>query len=292
MYDLDYKDYCSLKQIGEGKEAKVYVDPNNSNNLLKLYKKKLAIYDPIDINEEIDDFDTKVFDKLVSIVKNYNDLNILPKYVDSEGVKIYTKSAIKLAINRQELIKLTTLPRDVIYLNNRFVGCVIKRHKLSFQIHKIWNLLPKSAKINIMFKLKTIIDELVYNYIYPIDLNNKPTDKLYSHSNILVSYNLTPHLIDLDGNSTLYYEYKNSMYEEMTYNSLARLFLELITDLEDDYTFDEEINEYNRINNSLSNNSLNNKLLNKIYSNNITSENLDEFLSNLSHSWQRKVKKY
>ncbi len=236
------------RKIGEGKEAHVY---NAGEGLLfKIYKHAgvVTLNTPV-VNGIIDQDGVRIAKKGIHIKPAEVEI-MTTRYIDMEGVRLYSAAAIEKASLRQENIKHTSLPLAPLYLDGgnyyRFLGCVLKYFKCYFELHKIWESLPAEYKIKLLEKVRIYVRELCDNYIYHMDLSNKSTGefaKLLSHSNILVSLTLNPQIIDVDGKSTIYLEKKSPEHESNTYGELSLLFLELLFDLD----FDKDNIDFNEI---------------------------------------------
>lgn len=191
----------SKRLIGEGKDAKVYAYSNEF--LLKIYKECTSII-------SFEKFDT------------------------ANGVlKAYSPSIIREAIVRQKFIKNTSLPLAIVYVDGIFKGSLIRRHRCSFELHKVWGLLSHKKRCLVLRRLLNNVKELNDNFIYHFDLTNRPDgvgSDDYSHSNILISRGFDVNIIDLDGRSTIYTDKRDLSYESIVYSSLLSLIIELITD--------------------------------------------------------------
>lgn len=213
------------KKIGEGSEAVVY--RASKKIVYKIYHTTNNILVP-------DDAETKIVTSLKDI--KTNDIKLPPlDYYDINGVRISREDAVNRAIEKQKYIKMSSLPLGNVMINNRFRGCVYKAYNHCIPIHSI-KTFPKTVRLKIIKELLLKVDELLKQTIYPIDLANKPTVN-QTHSNVLVSLNLHPHLIDLDGQSTVYREQEDEFYYQLTMRNLKILILELLEDF--DYNDDE-----------------------------------------------------
>lgn len=240
------------KKIGSGSEAHVYKASNEI--LYKIYHNDLSRkitsghFDESLIKKyPSDDSDVKVVGNLKD-VRAGKHIDRFASYYDEEGVKLYDKNAIIKAIQRQPNIEYTSLPKTPIYRleDYKLLGCALKYHKNHTDLHNL-SFLPRSTKIKIMKKILRNLQELLKENIYHIDLANKKVSS-DSHSNILVSFNLEPQIIDVDGRSAIYTENpSNELTEEAkkqletrnqnllatTYASLSALIL--------DFLYDEDI---------------------------------------------------
>ncbi len=214
------------RKIGEGFDAVVYSAVNG--NAFKIYKNDIVQID--------DDIKTKKYNK--------GDYHYFPvrsyrsKYIDKDDIVIYYKDAADKIIDRQKVISKTKLPVASLYVDNKFVGFVLKKVN-GLQLHYAWFLLGRKVKIKILKELLSKVKELTDNYVYPTDMANSPL--VGKHSNVLINYKLKPEIIDLEGTSTSYREKEDENLLEDTLFSLNLLYLELL--LGPDYFEDlDEIN--------------------------------------------------
>lgn len=188
-------------------------------------------------------YDERVFDVLTAYIYNEE---------SDERLKLPSKNAIKLAIEKQKRITKTRLPKNLVYVEKIFAGCLIDYQK-GIQIHKLKGL-PFSLKRQITLEILKIVRELIENNIYHVDLDNSPyssksvfihsngTKELVGHSHILVDYRLHPHLIDLEGKSTIYTQRKDELYEHECLFRLMNLIFDFLFDIDIDglYNIDFE----------------------------------------------------
>lgn len=224
-----------LKTIGYGTDGMVYKYKNNL--LVKIYHSnpKSTFTSRIDLKN---DEDVKIYSKGQKIKSNYYE-NCLNYFLyNNEEIKILPKEALFKAIERQKNIDLTSLPLGVVYLNNKFAGCILKRH-YGIQLHKLM-FLPLEKRKSLFLKILKANRELLENNIYHRDLANSPYVKKdiilpnktivkSGHSHILVNpLNKDINIIDLDGKSTVYTEKHNEKYllqNALNLNILALEFL-------------------------------------------------------------------
>ena len=214
------------KKIGEGFDAVVYSAING--NAFKIYKE-----DDIQID---DDIQTKKYNQ--GDYKSFPNKRYRFRYIDKDDIVIYYKDAADKIIDRQKVINKTKLPVASLYVDNRFVGYVIKKIN-GVQLHYAWIILGRKTKIKILKELLSKVKELTDNYVYPTDMANSPF--VGKHSNVLVNFKLKPEIIDLEGTSTSYREKEDSKLLEDTLFSLNLLYLELL--LGPDYF--EDLDEVN-----------------------------------------------
>lgn len=227
------------KKIGYGTDGSVY--KYNKKELIKIYHTNLyRILSCIDVKTDEDiriyNKEKRVFPVQSSVTAYfYNQEN-------DEHLRLPAKDAVRYAISRQKNITMTQLPKNMVYVDKIFAGILIDRVN-GIQIHKLTGL-PLNIKKKIMFKIIERVRELISNNIYHIDLNNSPFSKktLYvgpsgelesvGHSHILVDHTLEPHLIDLDGKSTIYTEKKSIKSEQMCLKGLCQLLIEFLLEID------------------------------------------------------------
>ena len=248
-------------EIGKGTNGSVYRVPyylfnTPKGTLLKIYHTNITF---------IDNDDIKIY-HIGDIKKSLYIEKLL--YFDNDNVHISFNDAIYKVINRQSKIKLTDLPKKVIYINNYFSGYVLKE-QYGIQIHYLTGL-PLVLKYKIMKNIILKIEELINNYIYPIDIDNSPFGKcayqdIYGnlkhvgHSNILINpFNFNPSIIDLDGNSTVYTDNYNEYYYKQTILKLNILLLEFLFGINLDGFYNDDNDLSNCIIESLNKYSINN----------------------------------
>ena len=245
-------------EIGRGTNGSVYRVPyklfnTQKGTLFKIYHTNIQF---------IDNDDIKIYH--IGDTKKNSYVEKL-SYFDNNNVHISFNDAIYKVIDRQSKIKLTDLPKNVIYIDNYFSGYILKE-QYGIQIHYLTGL-PLLLKYKIMKKLILKIEELINNYIYTIDIDSSPFGKcIYQdlngnlkyvgHSNILINpLNFNPSIIDLDGKSTIYTDTYNEYYYKQTILKLNILLLEFLfgINLDDFYNSDadlsnniiESLNKYN-----------------------------------------------
>ena len=229
-----------LKEIGSGTEGRVFKYDNN--NLVKLYRSQL---------KNIFRTDSK-FDKYIKIYnKDKLKLDRSFEYVSyfinngDEDIRIKNKDGLKRAIARQEYITRSNLPVDIVYVDNIFAGCLLRKMN-GIQLHKLIGM-PVKYKKKIIKSLLLDIDELMKNYIYHTDIANSPYSvSLFmdegdnvrlkkGHSHVLVNpLTLKTNIIDLDGKSTTYMERYNYNLEQKCLMNLVRLIIEFLFKLDTD----------------------------------------------------------
>ena len=219
---LSKEEFLSVqkRKIGYGKDGVTF--RYNRQEIIKIYHQNLENImlsltatekDSVKIYEK-GNYDERVFDVLTAYIYNEE---------SDERLKLPSKNAIKLAIEKQKRITKTRLPKNLVYVEKIFAGCLIDYQK-GIQIHKLKGL-PFSLRRQITLEILKIVRELIENNIYHVDLDNSPyssksvfihsngTKELVGHSHILVDYRLHPHLIDLEGKSTIYTQRKDELYE-------------------------------------------------------------------------------
>lgn len=222
---LKSDDISSLnyKLIGFGNDANVY--DTKDGFLFKIYHSEI-LPNYMDNRNAFYDSDGVRIDKpkiSIDYRKNYLD------YVDKFDTRLFSTGAINSAIKKQEFVDLTYLPLAPIIIDNHFGGCVLKYHKNYTDIHN-FRYFPLSVKTRMLEEVLVRTKELLDNYIYHLDLNNKK-DGLVGHSNILASLRKSVQIIDIDGRSAIYRESKSVVHEVISLNSCASLIYELLFDL-------------------------------------------------------------
>lgn len=254
FFSIDDFDKLKRYELGHGTDGGVY--RYSDTELIKIYHKRIKRIEELGIS---DDSDMKFYDK-ETIVHRFDREPITYFRWSDEDIKLRSKDAIYEAIARQECIKRTHLPKNVVYINSHFAGCVLQYIR-GIQIHKL-HFLPLSKKKQIMREILLSVKELMDNYIYHIDLSNSPySKKLFTnnqgvqesvgHSHVLVDpFTLKPNIIDLDGKSTVYTERYNPEYEAQSMYNVSILLIEFLLGLDsDDYDFD--LDEYEVLANEL-----------------------------------------
>lgn len=240
---LEKTDLIKLKSkmIGKGTDGSVY-DVGNGF-LYKIYHDESCFSDISVEHPFLDGFedeDIKIAQKgayaFMEEVRPYF------SYVDAEGVRIRGDKVIYLALEKQKDVKLTQLPLAPIYVDSRFKGCVLRKHNLHLQIHSLMGL-PKWFKSKVLVSVCDSVEELLYNYIYHLDLANYPDElRKVSHSNVLVSLGGKTQLIDVDGKSAIYCEVENLVLYEKCLRSLNDLVLKFYFNIDvPDEVFDADI---------------------------------------------------
>lgn len=244
-----------LKNSSYGTDGKVF--KINSNYLIKLYHSKIEKLlskeeDRIPLIE--DDSDVKIYQPNTMEFKNKPIDEMIYYYVDEEEtdtpLRIRSAEAIMMASERQSRVLKTHLPKNAVYINGHFVGCILlAEHGL--QIHNLTGL-PMSYKKKIMKKVLENISELFDNCIYHIEMFNKPHSKNallvhkdgfmeeVGHSHVLVNpITLTPKIIDLDGKSTRYTTKPNKDLEKLSMEGICMLMIEFLLAV--------DLDEYNEV---------------------------------------------
>lgn len=236
---LTTEDLQKLKKIGHGTEGSVY--EYKKDLLIKIYHKSIQSA----LTNAENDEDVKIYKKGNVIKTNYYDNDLNYYTYNNESIKLLPKEAIFKAMERQRNIELTTLPVGVVYLDGKFSGCILVRHR-GIQLHKLMGL-PLNARKKLFLKVLKANAELLKHNIYHRDLSNSPYATKYvelpddsiiscGHSHVL--YNpLTDkmNLIDLEGKSTVYTERLEDKYLMQNASDLNALALEFLfkTDYEE-----------------------------------------------------------
>lgn len=232
------------KIVGSGSEATLYkVGPN----VYKFYNDKDPII-KID-NKVLDEDGVNIlcYKKLRENTK-INDNRIL-NYKDSDGVILAKEEAIIKAIETGSKVKLSYLPNNIIYEDNKAIGCVYPYYKNTLGVYSA-AYLPERIKLMVCKDLISKVSELLDNNVYPLDLDKRSVSNPISkaESDVLLEYgfNIGTHIVDLDGASTLYTESYSHNKTSVVLYSLTSMVLEILTKIklyedklsDDDFVFD------------------------------------------------------
>ncbi len=239
--------------VGSGSDGVLYKD-NNNINVYKFYKDDKDI---IDVNKEsiYDNDGVNITDfKLLRDKLKGSDNRIL-NYVDEHGVILAREDAILKAIELGDKVKQTYLPNHIIYENNRAIGCVYPYYKNTLSIYAS-TILPLRLRLQICKQLISKVEELLNNNIYPLALAQRSEvfPMLNKESNVLIDIKRNVHIVDLDGNSTLYSEGYSHNNTSLTLASLSTLILEIISRVK---IYDDNVFDYNSLLDSQTNDFVN-----------------------------------
>ena len=235
------------KYIGSGVDGSIYRISKDS--IYKFYHKENNY---IDIPNAIKDEDGVIINDFKSL-RPYNKkkVNENIQYLDTEGVILTREDAIYKAIEKQENVQMTDLPKNPIYVNNKIAGCEYKYYPHKLGIYAC-AYLPLKQRLLVCNRILSKVKELLDNNIYPVTLAQRDDFLPFkaNGSNILIGKDLNPIIIDLDGISALYSDKFSKRYYNRVMVSLSSLLLELITraDLansieDDEYLINEYINQ-------------------------------------------------
>jgi hypothetical protein len=232
------------KFIGSGKDGNLY---KVGSNVFKFYKDNKSL---LDSNKE------GIYDSDGVNVTNYKNLrnksvvidNRILSYVDGEGVILAREEAILKAIELGEKVKQTYLPNNIIYDNNKAIGCVYPYYKNTLGIYAS-SLLPLRLRLQICKEIISKVEELLDNNIYPLSLAQRSDEFPISkkESNILLGLDLKTYIVDLDGNSTLYSQNYSHKHTTLALASLSTLVLEILSKIkiyDDNFSNMESIIDY------------------------------------------------
>lgn len=209
---------------------------------------------------------------------------------NGEFIRIRNGSAaIASARERQQRVKNTRLPQNAVFIDGKFIGCILIAIK-GIQIHKLIGL-PFSLKKKIMKKVLYNVKELMDNYIYHIDLDNSPYTKdnyfvndegkieNVGHSHVLINpITLKPQLIDLDGKSTVYTDAYSKNLENQSMASFNRLMIEFLLGIDlDEYKNEEDLTYI------LSQIGIDVEYIDLLATNSMNYEQAEDFLNNVDH---------
>lgn len=226
------------RQLGHGTDGTVF--KYKRNELIKIYHSN--IYSLLSCINALNDDDIKIYQKGSLNEKRSEHLTAyFYSEKNNEHLRMRPKLAIKDIILRQKDVTMTDLPKNLVYIENRFAGYVLKR-VYGRQIHTLSSL-PTTKKKIIMLRVIKKVRELLDNNIYHVDLDNSPYStkshlftpsgefESVGHSHVLVDYKLEPWLIDLEGKSTIYTEKYDPKSEEDCLKSLCKLLIEFLLDI-------------------------------------------------------------
>jgi serine/threonine protein kinase len=171
---------------GSGSLGVLYEIPNDE--LIKLYYK--------DFVDEFIKRDYSTLHQTIEITKEvYQFLKYEPEL-----------NRIKKLIERQKYITMTQLPIGVVTFESWLIGVILKYHGNCLNLGQYIEFISRNELISILKIVRSRIDELHKNYIYPTDIKE---------NNILVNPNdKSIYLIDLDD---LYTRVLDE-YDEYSYN--------------------------------------------------------------------------
>ena len=270
------------KEVGHGTDGRVL--PYTKKELLKLYHDSLKMMKE---NQSSLVDDIKIYDKnKINFKRESDDQTSFYAKDDAEYIRLHKVESLKKATSRQEGIVHSKLPQRLVYIDGHLAGCTLAFQK-GIEIHKLTGL-PLVMKKKIMLKVLDATHELVENHIYPIDLDNSPfsSKAIYvneqnvmekvGHSHVLVTLMpLEVHLIDLDGKSTIYTDFKNEQLEQDSYASFTRLMKEFLLNFNLD-----EMQAYEDMNFAFKDYITDEAFLDKLIQDHLNYEELVQFISN------------
>ena len=217
------------KFIGSGIDGKIY---KISNDIVYKFYHKTQEY--ININDAKHDDDGVIINDFKELrdyyIKNDNEKIF---YTDSDGVILTREDAIYKAIEKQKSVFLTDLPKNIIYLGNKIIGCEYKYYPQKFGIYAT-AYLPMKYRLIVAKRLLVKVKELLHSNIYPLTLAQRndvyPFKK--DGSNVLIGRNLEPIILDLDGISAMYSDSFSNKYYKKSLYSLSSLILEILSRVE------------------------------------------------------------
>lgn len=231
---LSFDELLQLKVIGEGKDGIVY--HYSDKTLLKIYRKRLSSMKHFHQFLRLPD---KVYDKNQLHQAYQSDQIIFQKSDEQDFVRLYSKYTLTEIVKKQQYVKRSQLPQGPVFIDQHFMGCFFQ-YLSGIPIHNLY-FLPLSFKRVIARSLIDDIEELLHQFIYPIDLNNSPfvvnqifdesgkLKDLRGHSQILVQIlKRKTNLIDMDGKSTIYTDYFDESLYQYTLNTVCSLLLEFL----------------------------------------------------------------
>ena len=222
--EITKNDLEKLKIIGKGTEGTIYQYSNDE--LLKIYHSS-SDYMQVNIRNIIVDEDGVN----ITPVKNVTNTGVKERaiqYFDAEGVRLAREESIIKAIELQKDIHLTRLPQKPIYLDGKIRGCSLYYHKPAINIYDVMNIPIYKWRLKIVKEILKEVKELTDHNVYHIDLCQHPT-KESKNTNILLTRNFHPEIIDIDGHSAIYSAKPNENYQRLTDFSLSVLVIELLS---------------------------------------------------------------
>ena len=218
------------KCIGSGVDGSVY---DMGHHILFKFYHNMGDYITIE-NEGVYDSEGVNITKPSYLRNKGTRINHKPiNYIDSDGVILSRETAIKKAMKKQKHVKYTTLPQNIIRVNDKVAGCVYKKYDSIMGIYAA-SFLPLNYKKRILKRLYFKLKELLNNNIYPVTLAQKNDTFPFStkDSNVLICKNLDPVIIDIDGISALYSDiFSKAMYERAI-GSFSKLILEILSGID------------------------------------------------------------
>jgi len=202
-------------------------------------------------------------------------------YIDKEGVTLSKEDSLKKAIELQRDIKLSSLPKGIIYVNQRVKGCILKYHSYTTNIYNT-RIYRRKIRLLIFKKILERIKELTEHNIYHLDICQKPTEES-KNTNILLRFLWQPEVVDLEGKSTTYTEFDSEYLREKVELGLNILFFELLAkdELEDFLETEEHI-----MSEILWENGFSENIISDFYQNKLTLDKLNQHIEIM----QRKLK--
>ena len=189
---------CKTNNIGKGSFG--YVKQYDEDTLIKVYKNDIELIEPKYI--------PAVFDRLKSIEDYY-----VKNYPNSYETKEERLKSIK---NR---LSTTMFCNDLIeglaYYRNYSFGILLKYYKdYSIITRKKYKGLSREEREILLSNIEMVIDDLMSNYIYPLDVKR---------NNIMFNDSLEVKLIDLDDSYTHYKEKNDEEKREICKKRLREL---------------------------------------------------------------------
>lgn len=221
-------------ELGRGTDGIVYKTGSlkDRNSLYKIYYHPNFIINDPEYKIELDSNGVNIADNRHLYKKLVYKYYIGSNYYNKDGVKLYGIDTVYKAIERQQFIKRTKLQKRPIIVDGRFAGTVLHYHRFHLPIHLL-RLYPPATQIKVLKELLLAVEELITNFIYPIDLCLKPTESIQD-SNVLISFgpNPKPAIIDLDGKSAIYTETYNEEYFYKALTSFKTLVTEILLNID------------------------------------------------------------
>lgn len=247
---ITHKEFIKIlkHEIGHGTDGTIC--KYDFNYLIKVYHSK--IFKILDDLEKQNDDDVKTYH--MGSGNNKEEMPITAYFYNEENkehLKMQSKDSIYYAIEKQKNISRTDLPKNIVYIDHIFAGCLLKRQH-GIGIHKLTGF-PLEYRKAIMQEVLISVRELLDNNVYPYDIHNSEfakdaivtkrdgTKLGVGHSHILVNpFTLKTRIIDLDGVSAAYTTHYNENFEKQVFISLCKLLVEFLLQVDPDEIEDYE----------------------------------------------------
>lgn len=278
------------KEIGRGTDGRVI--RINNKTLIKLYhsayekiRRRLLIQREVDKIGTNPEEDIRIYEIGKTKLPKRDNPDYTKYYQKEDGdsfIRLSHKNGIEKAIAKQKEIKRTSLPAGKVYIDGVLSGCSLIPQR-GVPIHYLGFILPTRIRSKILLDVLESVKELTDHFIYPKDLENSPftsketyKEKTVGHSHVLVNpITFETHIIDLDGKSTIYTNFKSTKYESKSYTSFKKLMDEFLFGR----NLDEEELEYQEIESIYHNFDVPEEYIHKLINDTMNYEDLYSLLS-------------